>query len=70
MGKESQKSALPNLFHFVRVRAAFQPHVKIEMVSRRELSIYQKHLRPTKSELSKREASEPRKELSSEGFIR
>ena len=28
MGKEFQKSALPTLFHFVRVRAAFQPHVK------------------------------------------
>ena len=27
MGKESQKSALPTLFHFARVRAAFQPHV-------------------------------------------
>ena len=27
MGKEFQKSALPTLFHFVRVRAAFQPHV-------------------------------------------
>ena len=27
MGKEAQKSALPALFHFVRVRAAFQPHV-------------------------------------------
>ena len=27
MGKESHKSALPTLFHFVRVRAAFQPHV-------------------------------------------
>ena len=27
MVKESQKSALPTLFHFVRVRAAFQPHV-------------------------------------------
>ena len=28
MGKESQKSALPTLFHFVRVRAAYQPHVR------------------------------------------
>ena len=27
MGKEFQKSALPTLFHFVRVKAAFQPHV-------------------------------------------
>ena len=27
MGKEFQKSALPTLFHFVWVRAAFQPHV-------------------------------------------
>ena len=28
MGKEFQKSTLPTLFHFVRVRAAFQLHVK------------------------------------------
>ena len=27
MRKEFQKSALPTLFHFLRVRAAFQPHV-------------------------------------------
>ena len=27
MGKEFQKSAPSALFHFVRVRAAFQPHV-------------------------------------------
>ena len=27
MGKEFQKSALPTLFHFARVKAAFQPHV-------------------------------------------
>ena len=27
MGKESQKSALPTLFHFVWVRATYQPHV-------------------------------------------
>ena len=27
MGKESQKSAFPTLFHFVRVRAANQPYV-------------------------------------------
>ena len=27
MGKESQKNALPTLFHFVRVRAALHPHV-------------------------------------------
>ena len=27
MFKEFQKSALPTLFHFVRARAAFQPHV-------------------------------------------
>ena len=27
IGKEFQKSALPTLFHFVRVRAALQPHV-------------------------------------------
>ena len=30
MGKESQKSALPTLFHFVRDRAAFQPHVGMQ----------------------------------------
>ena len=29
MGKEFQKSALPALFHFVRVRAAHQPHVHL-----------------------------------------
>ena len=28
MGNEFQKSALPTLFHFVRVRAALQPYVK------------------------------------------
>ena len=27
MGNESDKSALPTLFHFVKVRAAFQPHL-------------------------------------------
>ena len=27
MGRESQKNVLPTLFHFVRVRAAYQPHV-------------------------------------------
>ena len=27
MGKESQKSALPTLFHFVRVKAAIQPNL-------------------------------------------
>ena len=27
MGKEFQKGAFPTLFHFVRVSAAFQPHV-------------------------------------------
>ena len=27
MGKEFKKSVLPTLFHFVRVRAALQPHV-------------------------------------------
>ena len=27
MGKEFQKRALPTLFHFVRVKAALQPHV-------------------------------------------
>ena len=27
MGKDIQKNALPTLFHFVRVRAAYQPHV-------------------------------------------
>ena len=31
MGKESQKSALPTLFHFVRVRAAYQPHVHLQV---------------------------------------
>ena len=29
MGIESQKSALPTLFHFARVRAAHQPHVHL-----------------------------------------
>ena len=28
MTKEFQKSALPTLFHFARVKAAFQQHVK------------------------------------------
>ena len=27
MGKEIQKNALPSLFHFLRVRAAHQPHL-------------------------------------------
>ena len=31
MGKEFQKSALPTLFHFVRVRAALQPHVQNQL---------------------------------------
>ena len=29
MGKEFQKSALPTLFHFVRVKASFQPQNSI-----------------------------------------
>ena len=33
MGKESQKSALPTLFHFARVRAALQPHVPGNVIS-------------------------------------
>ena len=33
MGKEFQKSALPTLFHFVRVRAALQPHVEMYQLS-------------------------------------
>ena len=45
MGKESLKSALPTLFHFVRVRAAFQPHVNCIQVSI-VASFYVLHLNP------------------------
>ena len=31
MGIEVKKSALPTLFHFVRVRAAYQPHVYFDL---------------------------------------
>ena len=30
MGVEAQKSALPTLFHFARVRAAFQPSENLQ----------------------------------------
>ena len=32
MDKEFQKSELPTLFHFVRVRAAPQPHVNLQIM--------------------------------------
>ena len=39
MCKKFQKSALPTLFHFVKVRAPFQPHVYIYIVAMKWLKI-------------------------------
>ena len=36
MGTEDQKSALPRLFHFTRVRAVSQPHVRYDSRDREE----------------------------------
>ena len=39
MGIKAQKSALPTLFNFARVRAAHQPHVFIEIL-KNEADLY------------------------------